>query len=188
MDAKSKKAFRQMWVGGTLGVYFTAVVRKLLTDVFGVPAPAASHTGDLVIRYGYVLWFLFYFFVSNLRLNKEPVEWDLSFDVIQATIGLTVVFALGFLDQQQGYSFAHQTSAIIVSNAGIIAIAALASFLFRDKKLNFLRLLAVLVAVFSGFAAYLGATGWVPGVSLLGLWLLLGRFIHLRLKQLAAEP
>ncbi len=47
IDTEVKKAFRQMWVGGALGVYFTAVARNLLTDVFGQPGGSTSRIGSM---------------------------------------------------------------------------------------------------------------------------------------------
>jgi hypothetical protein len=182
IDDGAKKAFRILWVTGTLGTYFIAVIRKLLNDFFGVPAPPPGPPiGDLLVRYGYVLWFLTYFFVTNLRLNRNPEKWDLLFDVIQAGIGLSVAFALGFLDQQQGFSFAHQAYAVIVSNAGIIVIAGLAWWWFPNlPKVNALRLVGAAVAAASGGAAYLGAPSRVTGVLLVGLWVLLVVFVQER--------
>jgi len=179
-----KKAFRKLWVVGVLGAYFIAVIKKLLTDFFGAPAlPTGPPIGDLLVRYGYVLWFLTYFFVTNQRLDRDPEKWDLPFDVIQAAIGFIVVFALGFLDQQQGFSFAHQADAVIVANVGIIGIAGLALKWFpipKVKTVKPLRLAGAAVAAASGVAAYLGAPSRVTGVLLVGLWVLLVVFVQER--------
>jgi len=181
IEPETKKAFRYMWVAGALGAYFIAVIRKLLTDFFGVPAPLTGlPIGDVLVRYGYVLWFLTYFFVTNLRLTADPDDWDVPFDVIQGAIGLSVAFAMGFLDQQQGFSFAHQAYAVIFADAGIIVIALLALCWFKKPKLKAIRLVGAAVAAASGVAAYLGGPGWLTGVLLVGLWVLLVLFIWKR--------
>src|SRR5260370_8721867 len=72
-ETEVKIAFRKMWMVGALGVYFTALVRSLLTDVFGVPVwLGQQHRRDLIVRYLYVLWFLTYFFISHVRFHKPP--------------------------------------------------------------------------------------------------------------------
>ncbi len=194
IDTEMKKAFRQMWVGGALGVYFTAVARNLLTDVFGQPGGLDE---PHIIRYGYVLWFLVYFFVTNLRITRPPDRWDVTFDVFQAVIGFLVAFALGFLDRQEGFSFAHQANAVIASDLGIIGIAGVAIVLFpsRDLKLRrdvklLLRVLAIVVAIVSASAAFYYPYDLTANarLSLPALWILLVLFVWNRMKAMQVQP
>ncbi len=183
-ETEVKIAFRKMWMVGALGVYFTALVRSLLTDVFGVPVwLGQQHRRDLIVRYLYVLWFLTYFFISHVRIDKPPKKRDVPFDVIQASIGFAVAFALGFLDPQQGFSFAHQAYAVIASDVGIIVIAGLAIRWFPKEDLNPVRVVAILVAMVSASAAYISPYDptTIP-VALLALWFLLVRFGSIQMK------
>jgi hypothetical protein len=185
IDIEVKKAFRQMWVGGALGVYFSAVARNLLTDVFGQAGGLDQpHRIDVIIRYGYVLWFLAYFFVTNLRITRAPEDWDVTFDVIQAGIGFLVAFTLGFLDRQEGFSFAHQAYAVIASDAGIIVIAGLAIVLFQSRGLHLLRGIAIVVAIVSASAAHFYPHDLTANALRLlpTLWVLLALFVWIRMK------
>ena len=68
-----------------------------------------DYTLDTFVRYGYLLWLLWYFFISNLNLQNdlpEPKKWDVWYDVLQPVCSLTAAFFLGFVlpDQRYGLS------------------------------------------------------------------------------------
>jgi len=143
----------------------------------------------VIIRYGYVLWFLAYFFVTNLRITRAPDDWDVTFDVIQAGIGFLVAFALGSLDRQEGFSFAHQAYAVIASNVGIIVIAGVAIVLFRSRGLNLLRVIAIVVAIVSASAACFYPYDLTANalLSLPALWILFALFVWIRMKAMQVQ-
>ena len=88
----AKRAFQKLWVAGTLGAFFTAFARTLPVHIkeWAWP-PDAPYTIDLIVRYGYLLWLLAYFFISNLeneQSKSEPKKWEITFDILQSLSGL----------------------------------------------------------------------------------------------------
>jgi hypothetical protein len=102
---KAKKVFERMWVAGTLGAFFAAFVRTIPIDArtltFHFQSVCWPCTWDRVIRYGYLLWLLDYFFISNVRNEEQvpPKVKDLVFDVLQSTSALGAAIFLGFIVQ-----------------------------------------------------------------------------------------
>ncbi len=189
----TRRAFQRMWVAGTLGAFFTAFVRNIPADIHTLHAsPAGVAILDRSLRYGYLLWLLAYFFITNL-LNEQgdhPTTRELVFDVIQSISGLTAAYLLGFIAQNTGLATTNHSGAVVAANAVILVIALTALFLFRQsamKNLNRLRLTG------AGLAALSLAVGLLPtsavvtlilaGLSQLGLWGTLYLYIRLRLGE-----
>src|SRR5689334_23022789 len=100
----ARRAVQRMWVAGTLGVFFTTVLRNLPVHLHQVSStPNWIYTLDLFGRYGYLLWLLVYFFISNFRIDQSEHEKDLQFDVIQSVVSLSALVALDFVVPGQGF-------------------------------------------------------------------------------------
>ncbi|SRR6266404_1281012 len=159
-----KNAFRKLWVAGTLGAFFTALARNIPTHVreFTGTLPLADSILDRSLRYGYLLWFLIYFFVSNLHIDDPPTRYrDIFFDVVQSVFALSSLYFLGFVHVDTSY----RLGAYAVTNAGILAICVLSIPLFRapdgttDYGVNRLRWVGVLLSGVSLLLALVGTFG-----------------------------
>jgi hypothetical protein len=133
----------------------------------GVLASDWPYTPDLFIRYGYLLWLLVYFFISNLRIDQSNAVHDLPYDVIQS------VFSLGALPGQ-GIPLGSYSGAITVANVAIIIIAGLALMWYPEQQLKKLRVAGLLLAAFSILVAWMpfSAVYVLPAVMALELCLL----------------
>jgi len=94
------KAFQELWVAGTMGAFFTAFARNLPGHFreFMWP-PDWPYTIDRFTRYGYLLWFLAYFFISNFQNKQSKIVRgkDIFYDVLQSGGALVVAYVLGFV-------------------------------------------------------------------------------------------
>jgi hypothetical protein len=137
------KAFQRLWVAGTLGAFFAALARTLPGDLHQLvyefnPAFALN----AVLRYGYQLWLIWYFFLSNLRSQNDdpPEKHEVPYDVVQSTCGLIAAYYLGFLVSPNltahPYGVFHGTLAYLAPNGAICIICFLAWRLFRRKHLE----------------------------------------------------
>src|SRR5712692_5259995 len=82
-----QKAFQDLWVAGTLGAFFTAFARSLPVHLREISRHFdTEYTIDRFVRYGYLLWLLAYFLISNLqnRQSKTLNKWDITYDVVQS--------------------------------------------------------------------------------------------------------
>lgn len=150
-DPQFTGVFVRMWIAGTMGAYFTFLFRNLALDLptFSIRDADCSYTLAVWIRYIYLLWFLVYFFGSNVRYERSKTElsaWDVGFDVTQAATGIVAAFFLGFI--VRAADFAYSTSAAVeAANGGIALICLLSLICFGrrndrgedGKKLNCLR-------------------------------------------------
>jgi hypothetical protein len=62
------KAFLVLWVGGTVGGFFSALMRSVPLHLGQLAWPShanRAYTSDLVLRYGYLAWLIIYFGLSN---------------------------------------------------------------------------------------------------------------------------
>jgi hypothetical protein len=188
-----KKAFQQLWVAGTLGAFFAALARNIPTDVRGVTCslPLTDSIFDRSIRYGYVLWLLVYFFVSNLQNDKtkllEVKKWDVIYDVVQSVLSLIALFFLGFILPDTSY----KRGAYAVTNVAILTICALSLAWFghdsvtEEPGINRLRWAGVAISALSVLLAVLATFGrtalWGFLILQLVLWALLLVFVRLRM-------
>ena len=158
-----------MWVAGTLGAFFTALARNLPLHLQerGWP-PDIAHTLDLIIRYGYVVWLLAYFFISNLdnATDDTPRNRDLAFDVIQSIAALWAVFWIGFALPGHGYGHDAFGPALVTVNLAVAVICLASLILFScesSMSVNYLRIAGLVVSVVTIAAVCFG----VSGISLL---------------------
>src|ERR1043166_9163795 len=151
----ARVAFQKLWAAGTMGAFFGALVKnlplhlsqnKLLDD----PAADPTYTAELFIRYGYIMLFLGYFFMTTWKNEWEadkkedgvPGRRDLIFDVCQSIASLTALYFLGFVGSVKDL----KEGAYIAANAAMLVICGLSLLLFgtgwfatSSKKLNRLR-------------------------------------------------
>jgi len=179
--ADAKKEFQKMWVAGTLGVYFTTLLRTLPVHLHQISStPDWVYTFDLFIRYGYLIWFLVYFFMSNLRIDPANLN-ELSFDVIQSFVSLTAVVFLDFVVPGTGIPLREYWWAVTIANLTIIIIASLALFWFHDERLTPIRIAGIVLALLSIVVAWLPISALVAlslvGVSVIVLLIVLATFV-----------
>jgi len=130
-----------MWVAGTLGIFFTTLLRSIAIHIQQSSlSPNWFYTLDLFVRYGYLLWLLVYFFMSNLRIDQTSEKKDLPFDVIQSLVSWITLVALDFVVPGKGIPHDRFRWAVTVANLTIIIIAGLALGWFPDKELRNIRL------------------------------------------------
>lgn len=150
------KAIQKMWVAGTLGIFFTTLLRSIAIHIQQSSlSPNWFYTLDLFIRYGYLLWLLVYFFMSNLRIDQTNEKKELSFDVIQSLASWTTLVALDFVVPGKGLPHDQFRWAVTVANLTIILIAALALNWFPDLNLRTVRRAGIGCAIASLLVVWL---------------------------------
>jgi hypothetical protein len=201
-----KKKFVSMWVAGTMGAYLTFLFRNLSLDLptFSFHQIHWTYTFGVLIRYAYLLWFLAYFFASNVgheRNNGIISKWAIGFDVTQATLGFFAAFFLGFIGRDEGNVFSYSPSAAVRVANGVIAAICISSLICfgyhgdtskENRELNCLRWLgfsssllalgAVIVASRVGCACKVLAMS-VPALFGLGPFLALKWFIQIEWER-----
>ncbi len=127
------KAFQTLWVAGTMGALFTALARTLPAHLNRLFFGSADlpYKLDTFLRYGYLLWLLSYFVISNLRIqsDSEREKADVFYDMLQSVFALSAAYFLDFLvpSEHQGVTvFAWPTGAIFL-------ICVLALLLFPEN-------------------------------------------------------
>jgi hypothetical protein len=160
VNRKFNEVLSSLWTAGTMGAYFTFLFTNLAFDI-----PAISRhqidgpcTFDVWVRYVYLLWFLVYFFASNVNheRDKELIsKWNIAFDVIQAMVSFGAAYFLGFLTRSDDTPLLPYKASCAVEAANgaiaVICISSLVCFGFREnedekgkkeenRKLNGLRL------------------------------------------------
>ena len=188
-----RRSFQTLWVGGTLGAFFGAIA-VTIPDTYRKAGYPVSYdaTLDLTLRYGYMIWLLAYFFVSNL-LNEDDCRadrWDVLFDVFQSAGALVAAWLLGFLSSD-GFSPQPLAPALIGTNVVIALICAFSLYLFRKNSsgVNTYRWAGLVVTMLT-----LAAIGWplqlqgslvltIAGISLGSLALLLVCYTIVRVKS-----
>jgi len=193
---QATQAFQRFWVAGTLGAFFAALARNLPVHLGQISlTPNWLYTFDLWLRYGYLLWLITYFFVSNLHndLPDAQPNWrDVVFDVTQSIVSLAAAFCMGFVladhsDELGAYAAAH---------VAVFVIASMAYVLFHTilPQPNKIRLVAagvsLLVLAYICWWRYARdsialdcAALVIFAAALLVDWVILGRYIHLRLTK-----
>jgi len=133
-SASAKRAFCAMWIGGTVGAFLTALLQNALSHIHEVSWQPDSHvTFDRLIRYGYMLWFLWYFIISNANREREtdPHRKDIVFAVIQSLAALVAAFFLGF-SRGPGVKPEPFVCAMTIANAAIVIISGLSLRMFNN--------------------------------------------------------
>jgi hypothetical protein len=179
----TRRAFRDLWVAGTVGAMFAAITRNLPQFFETGYPPAGVSYGPVVVRYGYALWFLAYFFVTNLDNAKpdEPAPKDVLFDILQSLVSLWALFWLGFALSGHGYFLdTALSSSLWHANLAILVIAAASLMLFGKTSgiwPNALRGSGVIVAAAEMYAGGEYDPLWTGLGAIVVLFILLGVFI-----------
>ena len=171
------KAVQKLWVAGTMGALFTAIVRNLPVTLAQHSEPYNwNYTADLFVRYAYLIWLLAYFVASNSTFDAsgyKRVKGDFSYDIGQALGTLLAAYFLGFVTFEYTR---YEMSAYVVTNAVICGICFIAWWWFKDESsstngINRMRLFGGSVSLVStGFAAAVwvvcgpAVPSWVFGV------------------------
>src|SRR6267378_2971978 len=148
-----RAAFRDLWVAGTLGALFAALASNL-PQFLGAnyPPQGVSHF-RLCVRYGYAIWLLAYFFISNLNNRDEPDPNgnDLTFDIVQSIASLGALYWMGFVEPGHDQLLdVHFSSALIAVNLAVAIICLAALLLLRTvmkTRANILIAIGLLVAL-----------------------------------------
>jgi len=201
MDQKKKdkawKAFRDLWVAGTVGGFLAALMRSVPLDATTlVDPPSWRFVVDLLLRYIYLVWFIGYFLVSNLGDDK-PKQLDVAFDVIQSAASFAAAFALGIAVRGEGFQFNRSSYAFAFANGAILIIClfSLAFFLPRDgwrghEESHTLRIAGTITAAIGLAVSWTSSLSPARMLALVGtqliLWMLLYRFGRKRVDALPA--
>jgi len=146
----ARKQIQKMWVAGTLGVFFTTLLRTFAVHVQEASlTPNWPYTAELFIRYGYLLLLLIYFFMSNLRIDHSDHPKDLPFDVIQSLASWSTLVALDFVVPGYGIPIGRYWLAVTWANVTILSIAAFALKWFPVPNLRNVRLAGIGFAIAS---------------------------------------
>jgi hypothetical protein len=193
----TRAAFQSMWVAGTVGAFFAALSRSLPPHLRELTfTPDWLYTIDCALRYMYLVWFLTYFFISNIGNQRRvsPNRHDIPYNVLQSACALLAAFALDLSTPGAGWTLRAFTIAMAYSNGAIFVLCLFALFWYRSTpptEVNSLRFFGLLVS----FAAL--CLSFVPldrptslalfGLSALLLWAALALFTYRRLTIQASE-
>src|SRR5438874_1167547 len=81
---RASKAFQRLWVAGTLGAFFAALARNFPVDVRQIVYSFSWEFAlNAVLRYAYLIWLIWYFFLSNMRSQSDdsPRNHEVAYDV-----------------------------------------------------------------------------------------------------------
>jgi len=184
------RAFQRLWVAGTLGAFFSLLVRNIPLDWQERSWPGDfNYTADRFIRYGYLFWFIAYFLISNLDNDYQdpaPTWKELFYDVVQSAGALTAAFFLGF-----GQPDAHYRLYAHAIFSGEIALICTVSLIFFHKNatagVNLLRAVGGVIS-FAAVALALWsdeqkAVFVLLGALHLGLWAVLLSYLRIRVDM-----
>jgi branched-subunit amino acid transport protein AzlD len=191
----AKKALQSMWVAGTVGAFFTALTRNLpIHFQERSMSPNWLYTLDRGLRYGYLVWLLIYFFISNLKASDPasiPTKWDIAYDVLQSACALVAAFALGFIAQGSGFEATSYGWAMGFANGAILVISGFSLFWWftPPREINLHRSIGVVVSL----AAIVVAVANLPRQTSLVLFALLQFILWVTLysyirKRLTHQP
>jgi hypothetical protein len=191
---KARLAFQNLWVAGTLGAFFVALATNLPSHILQFSwSPDPIYTISIYLKYGYLLWFLSYFFISNLKneQQEQATKRDLFFDVTQSTVALISAYALGFIVSGVDLGF----TAYIIANAAIFLICILSLCFYgcgASEGVNRIRVYVAIIAVLSIITLkYYGGSEQSQDITpylivfmlLVFHWLLFWPYIFIRLDR-----
>jgi hypothetical protein len=192
------KAFRNLWVAGTVGGFLAALMRSIPLDAMTLAhPPSCGFVIDLFLRYAYLSWFIVYFLISNLGDDKIK-KGDVAFDIIQSLSSFAAAFALGIAVRGEGFQFDRSSDAFAFANGAILAICffSLVFFIPRDHwrpqyKLHLLRIGGAITAATGLMVSWTNSLSPARLLALaatqLILWALLYQFGRMRINALPAE-
>jgi len=191
---KAWLAFQHMWVAGTFGVFFVVLISNLPTHIFQIAWPDDfKYTFQIILSYGYLLWYLAYFFISNLynEILQKAGAKDLVFDVLQSVIAFYAVYTLGFVTLKLNLDF--QSYANASMSVFLICLLSLILFWCTSKKeINLIRIYGIIISIMSFIVAKYGGEisllhSYSPYIVLiillLFLWAILWPFIIIRIDE-----
>jgi hypothetical protein len=146
-------AFQVMFCGGVAGTVFFLLLRNLAIHFLQRSLqPDWFYTANLFLRYGYLIWFVAYFFIANLQIQTEGrLLWesrDIFFTVVQSVLVFAAAVDLGFVDQKPHDHF----GPYVLPNLAILLISTLAYGLFRRGRWADVNRVRAALAVCSGMA------------------------------------
>jgi hypothetical protein len=187
---RGTKAFQRLWVAGTLGAFFSALARNFPVDVRQlVYSFTAEFALRAALRYAYLLWLIWYFFLSNMRSQADdpPTPREIAYDVLQSIFGLGAAFYLDFLVANEH----HSIRAYMAPNISIFVICVLAFVWFGkgSTELQTARGVGAAVAGVSAIGTWFIPTDpwWVVGVLLIPLTVLLWPIAQFHRLRLAGD-
>jgi hypothetical protein len=133
---EARKAVRKFWIAATAGAFLAGLSRNLPVDLANIAWPANwppnwPYTLDLLLRYGYLFWFLFYFAISSFSTEQRPAKdtafRDIAFDLMQSIPALLAVYYIGFVDRARPPS---PRTEYIYANFVILWLSLLSWFFF----------------------------------------------------------
>ena len=193
----ARAAFQSMWVSGTVGAFFAALTRSLPPHVRELTlSPDWQYTIDCTLRYIYLVWFLAYFFTSNIGNQRRlsPNRHDIPYNILQSFCALLAAFALDLSVPGAGWTLRAFTSAMAYSNAAIFVLCIFALLWYRSTpptEVNGLRIFGLVVSG-AGVCLSFGHFDRPTTLTLFGLcavllWTALIRFIYRRLTVQPSE-
>ena len=189
---EAKKALRRFWLAGTAGAFLSGLSRSFPAD-FATRSfhPNVPYTLDIVLRYGFMMWFLCYFAISSFSAEREHATKStlasIVHDLGQSAVSLLAIFYLGFVTRGQppdpAIKFAY-------ANFAVLVISGLSWMVFQSWT-NVLSRISVLRELGIVFSALGITSAWVFADSLhaqsvpayawfialqVGLWATLARY------------
>ncbi|WP_316366531.1 hypothetical protein [Candidatus Thiodiazotropha sp. CDECU1] len=198
---KARLAFQSMWVAGTLGAFFVALLSNLSKHIPETAWPKdvdALYTMQLILSYGYLLWFLTYFFISNFsnEILQKARKKDLLFDIIQSLVAFFAAYKLGFLSLNLNFSYISYAYA----SASVFVICFLSFLLFgceSKRGINLIRVYGLIISLISIFSAnyfaekqsveQVGEYFMLAVIHFL-MWIILWPFMWIRIDEAAENP
>jgi hypothetical protein len=205
-QASPKGALVDLFMVGAVGAFFVALASNIPVDIQNLPVftnrPVDwTYALNRIVRYEYLLWFLMYFFVSNLRRKRQDENpesnkherYDVFFYLAQSVLSLGAVFYLGMLVSNEG--FERYGYAVLAADIAIGSICLLSLWYWKDNgskcKLNALRVVGFLLACVSVRVAYLAqhapSSCYLMLLFSLATGLLLAAGLYVRLRLAASS-
>jgi hypothetical protein len=169
-DAKKAtgQEFQRFWVAGTVGGFLATLMRSIPLDLRQLAYPPDwLYTADLLMRYGYLAWFIGYFFSSNLRTKAEAIKkGEIAFEILQTLCSFAAAFLLGFVVPGMGFGYDASSLAFLSANAAIVVLCGFSLCLGGEWPIVWLRGAGLVLAVLAMSWISLGPGG-IHGVPVL---------------------
>lgn len=190
----ARKAFLKLWVAGTVGGLFGALLRSVALDIQRMSLhPEWLYTADVFLRYAFLAWFVFYFLLSNMRLEYEPLSRGMAtFDIVQSLCAFVAAVCLGFVLPTKDLAIRPDSSAsFAAANVAIAVLAALSLCVGGGRAITTLRLSGLSAAAVGFIASVWQPVGplqagnrVIVSAALAFLWVILASFRRIRICQL----
>lgn len=181
-----------------MGAFFFALLGTIPTDLRTVAwPPVLQPTLYGGLRYGYLIWFLAYFFIAALNDEEnsgDVTSRDLLFGIVQGIASFTAVYGLGFILPDRAYA----TAGLLLSNLAILVICGFGLVLFskRDRRstsgINRLRWIGVGAGIAGMVVLWaplpLTMTYVLLLLLLMVLWAMLAAYIRIRVDEAPRGP